>query len=48
VVFALFGGGIVGPGLALAAILLAAANKYLALAAFSAVASHFLLSMTAG
>ena len=48
VVFALFGGGIVGPGLALAAILLAAANKYLALAAFSAVASHFLLLMTAG
>jgi hypothetical protein len=41
--FALFGGGVVGPGLALAAILLAAANKYLALAALSAVASYFFL-----
>jgi hypothetical protein len=41
--FTLFGGGVVGPGLALAAIVLAAANKYLALAALSAVASYFFL-----
>ncbi|HEY1475746.1 MAG TPA: hypothetical protein VGF53_16845 [Pseudolabrys sp.] len=43
--FTLFG-GVLLPGSALAAIVLAAANKYLALAVLSAIASYFLISFS--
>lgn len=46
--FTVFGGSLVGPGNALAAIVLAAANKYLVLAALSIAVSYFFLVTSIG